>query len=81
MPLLPDFRYRAVMDDGTVENEICPVYVARLLSAPQPNPEEVAEVRWLPYDDLSAAVAAEPSVYSPWLREQLQQLVGRAWTP
>jgi isopentenyl-diphosphate delta-isomerase len=79
--LLPDFRYRAVMDDGTVENEICPVYVARLLSPPHPNPDEVAEVRWLPYADLVAAVAAEPLVYSPWLREQLRELTGLAWKP
>ena len=79
--LLPDFRYRAVMDDGTVENEICPVYVARLLSTPHPNPDEVAEVRWLPYADLVAAVAAEPLVYSPWLREQLRELAGLAWQP
>lgn len=78
---LPDFRYRAVMDDGTVENEVCPVYVARLLAPPRPNPAEVADLRWLSYADLPAAVAATPSAYSPWMREQLGALLRTGWDP
>jgi len=79
--VLPDFRYRAVMDDGTVENEICPVYVAELLMRPEPNPAEVSDLRWVPYADLSAAVGAEPSSYSPWMLEQLVALLTAGWTP
>jgi isopentenyl-diphosphate Delta-isomerase len=81
VPALPDFRYRAVMDDGTVENEICPVYAARLLAPPRPNPEEVSSLRWTPFVDLAAAVSRLPSVYSPWLREQLDALRRVEWVP
>jgi isopentenyl-diphosphate delta-isomerase len=78
---LPDFRYRAVMDDGTVENEICPVFVAKLLEPPDPDPAEVSDLRWVSYGDLPAAVASQPSVYSPWMREQLAALLRAGWAP
>lgn len=78
---LPDFRYRAVMDDGTVENEICPVYVATLLVPPNPNPAEVSDLRWVPYVDVAATVDAQPQLYSPWMREQLDALQRAGWTP
>ncbi len=45
--LLPAFRYRAVMDDETVENEICPVYSALADSAVRPDPGEVASCDWV----------------------------------
>jgi isopentenyl-diphosphate Delta-isomerase len=79
--VLPDFRYRAVMDDGTVENEICPVYVAELRRPPEPNPAEVSDLRWVLYTDLSATVGAQPSSYSPWMREQFDALLRAGWTP
>ncbi|MDQ1618463.1 MAG: isopentenyl-diphosphate Delta-isomerase [Actinomycetota bacterium] len=79
--VLPDFRYRAVMDDGTVENEICPVHVARLLYRPDPNPAEVGDLRWVSYAELPAAVADDSSSYSPWMREQLDALLAVGWTP
>jgi isopentenyl-diphosphate delta-isomerase len=79
--VLPDFRYRAVMDDGTVENEICPVYIAGLLSPAEPNRAEVSDLRWVPFADLSGALGAEPSSYSPWMLEQLDALLAVGWAP
>ncbi|MFB9377289.1 isopentenyl-diphosphate Delta-isomerase [Kineococcus gynurae] len=73
-PALPDFRYRAVMADGTVENEICPVFTARLTGPVDPSPAEVGAHRWVPMAELRAAVAADPGPFSPWLLEQLPQL-------
>jgi isopentenyl-diphosphate delta-isomerase len=69
------------MDDGTVENEICPVYVAELLQPPAPNPSEVSDLRWVPYADVPGAVDAHPSSYSPWMREQLDALLSAGWSP
>jgi isopentenyl-diphosphate delta-isomerase type 1 len=36
--VLPDFGYRAVDASGVVENEFCPVWVARLAGPLQPDP-------------------------------------------
>lgn len=72
--LLPDFRYRAVMADGTVENEICPVYTARLATEPAPNPAEVDRLSWVPLASLQELVDQHPGELSPWAREQLPQL-------
>ena len=71
---LPDFRYRAVMADGTVENEVCPVFTAALISEPQPNPAEVDALRWVDIGELAAEVERDPAPYSPWMREQLSAL-------
>lgn len=75
-PALPDFRYAATMPDGTMENEFCPVFVARLTSSLEPNSDEVDGVRWVPLDELSRLVAQDPGTYSPWLREQWVELAG-----
>ena len=41
--ILPTFQYRAVDSSGVVENEVCPVFVARLTPGAEldPNPDEV----------------------------------------
>jgi isopentenyl-diphosphate Delta-isomerase len=72
-PLLPDFRYRAVMADGTVENEICPVFSARLAGDLDPDPTEIDDHRWITFEDLRAQVAADPTPFSPWMRWQLEK--------
>lgn len=71
---LPDFSYRAVDASGIVENEICPVFSARLTGALAPDPQEVCEWSWISPEDLIAAVAAAPFAFSPWMRKQLPEL-------
>jgi isopentenyl-diphosphate delta-isomerase len=70
--ILPDFRYIATDASGVVENEICPVFTARVVGVPDPSPDEVAEWAWVEPSELRRAVAAAPFAFSPWLGWQLE---------
>jgi isopentenyl-diphosphate delta-isomerase len=74
--VLPEFRYRAVMDDGTVENEICPVYAATCSNpeALQPDPDEVADHAWEDWETFRSDVLAGRRAVSPWCVEQVRAL-------
>jgi isopentenyl-diphosphate Delta-isomerase len=80
--VLPRFRYRAVMDDGLVENELCPVFRAVAGDAvPRALPSEVAETRWMPWTSFTAVVTAGEFDVSPWCREQVPELIGLGADP
>ena len=72
----PDFRYRAVMDNGLVEHELCPVYLARVPDGadPRPDPREVADHRWLTVAEFRTELLRDPQDHSPWALEQLEAL-------
>lgn len=72
--VLPEFRYRAIDASGIVENEVCPVYTARLASPLHPNPDEVSQWEWVSAAGLHDALGATPFVFSPWLGLQFPQL-------
>ena len=78
---LPRFRYRAVMSNGVVENEMCPVFVAFADGEPQPNPDEVADTRWADWARFSAEVLAGEVDISPWCRQQVGELAGLGADP
>lgn len=71
--VLPDFRYRAVAADGTVENEICPVFFARCDDRLRPDPDEVMEWMWVSWRQLRSAVGLPWSI-SPWAMDQIPLL-------
>ncbi|CAM04451.1 isopentenyl-diphosphate delta-isomerase [Saccharopolyspora erythraea NRRL 2338] len=73
--VLPRFRYRAVMGNGVVENEICPVFAAFTDDEPAPNREEVAGTAWADWSGFSAEVLAGTTDISPWCRQQVAELV------
>ena len=72
--VLPDFGYRAVDASGVVENEFCPVWVARLTGPLRPDPNEVAETTWVAWPDLVALAERAPALLSPWCVQQVPQL-------
>lgn len=71
--VLPRFRYRAELG-GVVENEMCPVFVGTASSFLAPDPDEVAEARWEPWQPFRAAVLDGSREVSAWCREQVAQL-------
>ncbi|WP_036324744.1 isopentenyl-diphosphate Delta-isomerase [Microbispora sp. ATCC PTA-5024] len=73
--ILPRFSYRAVMDTGTVEHELCPVYRAVVRGEAAPNAAEVDAVRWMPWDRFAKQVMSGELAISPWAREQVPLLV------
>jgi isopentenyl-diphosphate Delta-isomerase len=83
--VLPHFAYSARDANGIQENEICPVYVGRLMhpqSSLEPNRAEVMDWVWMNWTDLVAAVAVAPFAFSPWAVEQIRLLPTSpsAWT-
>jgi isopentenyl-diphosphate delta-isomerase len=79
--VLPRYRYRAVMDNGTVENEMCPVFVARTGDQPDVDPAEVEATSWVPWPDFSAGVLDASRDVSPWCRDQVRELASLGADP
>lgn len=72
---LPAYRYRAPAYDGVVENEFCPVYLARAGGEPRPNPVEVDDFAWIDWQDFLRECDSDVSgTYSWWCRDQIRQL-------
>ncbi|GAA3362884.1 MULTISPECIES: isopentenyl-diphosphate Delta-isomerase [Saccharopolyspora] len=72
--VLPRFRYRAVMGNGVVENEMCPVFRAVAEPVPAPNPAEVEDTRWVPWTGLVEQVRDGGADISPWAALQITEL-------
>jgi isopentenyl-diphosphate Delta-isomerase len=72
--VLPDFAYRAVDASGVVENEVCPVLMARTTDEPDPDPDEVCAWHWADWDDVAETARRTPWALSPWSVLQIEEL-------
>ncbi len=75
--VLPDFAYRAADAGGVVENEVCPVFTARVAGRrPEPvaDPDEVIDWLWLPRFEANALARSHPRLLSPWSVLQFAEL-------
>ncbi|MFI1462663.1 MULTISPECIES: isopentenyl-diphosphate Delta-isomerase [Nocardia] len=71
--LLPRFRYSATAPDGTMENEVCPVFCARADGPVHADAAEVMDWRWVPWPDFAVAAGLRWPI-SPWAADQVPQL-------
>jgi isopentenyl-diphosphate delta-isomerase len=57
-----------------MENEICPILVARCQTQPNANPDEVQATQWIDWQQWLQKIRQQPHVYSPWCIEESQIL-------
>jgi isopentenyl-diphosphate delta-isomerase len=60
--------------NNIIENEICPIIVARYNGQIAPNTEEVCDVKWIDWRAWLQQIALTPAQYSPWSVEESQIL-------
>jgi isopentenyl-diphosphate delta-isomerase len=72
--VLPAFGYRALMGNGVVENELCPVFTAATDEPPVAVADEVADTAWVPWAEFRSTVLDGTRDVSPWCREQVAAL-------
>ncbi|KUL23240.1 isopentenyl-diphosphate Delta-isomerase [Streptomyces regalis] len=72
--VLPVVRYRAVMSNGIVENELGPVLRVLPRLPVVPDPEEIAGVRWVSWEPFVASVLDGSQEISPWSRITVERL-------
>lgn len=73
--VLPDYRYTTPPFNGIIENEVCPVYIARATGEPEINKDEVEQYQWVDWQQFcSDALNDTNDIYSWWSKDQLKQL-------
>lgn len=71
-----EIEYRADVGGGLIEHEVVELFVAETRAADlvlRPNPEEVADTRWIALPDLRREISATPERFTPWLRIYLAE--------
>lgn len=68
------YRYRFADNNGIVENEICPILIGYTDHNPTPNAQEIANWRWIKWEDFLKEIEINPNPYSPWSREEAQRI-------
>ena len=61
-------RYQAELGNGMHENEFVYIYFGRLRSEPKPDPDEIADIAHLSWNDISARISREPDVFAAWFK-------------
>lgn len=62
------FRYELDVGGGLTENELTHAFVGTIREALDPDPEEVAEVRWVTAEALERELRDYPEMFTPWFR-------------
>lgn len=73
-PVLGSVRYRAVMENGIVENEVGPAVRICLAQPPDPSPEEIDALQWVPWERVLWEIDNGKTALSPWSLLTIERL-------
>ena len=62
------FIYKAPFDNGLTEHEYDHVLLGKFNDAPMINPEEVADWKWMPLQDVKNDIDKHPEDYTAWFK-------------
>jgi len=71
------FQYHANYQDIGSEHEVCWVYTGTSSDTVRPNPNEIADWRFVATTQLDSELAASPDEFTPWLKMEWAELRGR----
>ncbi len=70
------FTYRASdAESGLTEYEFDHVFYGEFNGKPRPNPDEIADWKWVDLSEIMADIESNPSHYTPWFRIALHQVI------
>ncbi|MCX2451506.1 isopentenyl-diphosphate Delta-isomerase [Pedobacter sp. PLR] len=69
------FSYRAELENGLIENEYDHVYFGRTDILPVPNPQEVADFKYITMEALELSLVHDPTVYTEWFKICFDQVI------
>jgi isopentenyl-diphosphate delta-isomerase len=72
--ILPNYSYHTPPYNGIIENEYCPVYLARIVGDVSPNPEEAASYKWIDWSEfIDETNADNHNKWSFWCKDQVSR--------
>ena len=65
---ITSFIYKAPFDNGLTEHELDHVMIGNYEKAPNINPDEVADWKWMPLEDVKIDISNTPENYTVWFK-------------
>jgi len=69
------FAYTAEYGPAGSENELCHVYLGRVVGDVRPNDHEIDNVRFVRPQDLTLEQTETPAIFTPWFKQEWQTLL------
>jgi isopentenyl-diphosphate Delta-isomerase len=66
-------QYRAAVSNGYIEDEVVHAFGGTYQGPVAPDPAEVAEWKWMPFEALTDDLARRPELYTVWLRHYFRE--------
>lgn len=73
------FTYHARFGEIGSERELCSVYIGRYVQQVHPNPNEIAEWKFVSVGELEADMNRRPQDYTPWFKMEWERLRSEFW--